>query len=153
MRADETPEAELWRRTLTQIPSLLGRLIYLASLRDLNTGQYQHFGFAQQVGDKASERTIRRSHTNAFEDWLCLSLSEQREQLDRHLEATEVDRVQVLAHWTEFPPYLSWVPSHARPAEKDLFRADLEIVIDLIMRENSAASPSRSASPLPLSGR
>jgi hypothetical protein len=153
MRADETSEAELWRRTLAQIPSLLGRLIYLASLRDLNTGKYQHFGFAQQAGDRASERTIRRSHINAFEDWLCLSLSEQREHLDRHLVAAEGEREQILAHWKEAPPYLSWVPSQALPAQKDLFRADLEIVIDLITRENSAASPSRSASQLPLSGR
>lgn len=153
MRADETPEAELWRRTLAQIPSLLSRLIYLASLRDFNTGKYQHFGFAQQVGDRASERTIRRSHTNAFDDWLCLSLPEQREQLDRHLDAAEGDREQILAHWKESPPYLSWVPSQALPAQKDLFRVDLEIVIDLVTRENSAASPTRSASPLPLSGR
>jgi hypothetical protein len=152
MRADETPEAELWRRTLAQIPSLLGRLVYLASLRDLNTGKYQHFGFAQQVGDRAAERTIRRSHGNAFEDWLCLSLSEQREQLDRHLDTTDGEREQILAHWQAEPPYLSWVPSQALPAQKDLFRADLEIVTDLIRRESSAFSPTRSASPLPLPG-
>jgi hypothetical protein len=153
MRADETPEAELWRRTLAQIPSLLGRLIYLASLRDLNTGKYQHFGFAQQVGDKAAERTIRRSHGNTFEDWLCLSLPEQRAQLDLHLDSADGERDQILAHWQTEPPYLSWVPSQALPAQKDLFRGDLEVVADLIRRESSAASPSQSASPLLLPGR
>jgi hypothetical protein len=32
----------LWRRTLSQIPSQFGRIAWLASLRNPNTGVYEH---------------------------------------------------------------------------------------------------------------
>jgi hypothetical protein len=149
MRVDETPAAELWRRTLARIPSIFGRLVYLASLRDLNTGFYQHFGFQQQVGDKEADRTIRRSHANTFADWLCFSLGEQREHLERYLDDAGGDKLQILANWRLWPSFMNWIPAQARDAEKALFRSDLETLIDLITLEVSSASPGRNASRHP----
>ena len=41
MKFDRSAAADLWRNTLSQIPTTFGRLIYLASLRDQNTGGLQ----------------------------------------------------------------------------------------------------------------
>ena len=65
---------DLWRHTISQIPTLFGRLVYLASLRNHNTGQYEHHGFAQTYGMEASDRAMRASHESAFADWLKLEL-------------------------------------------------------------------------------
>ena len=43
-RADSL--AESWRRTLAGVPTLPGRLEYLASLRNAHSGQYEHFGLS-----------------------------------------------------------------------------------------------------------
>jgi hypothetical protein len=145
MRADETPAAEMWRRTLAQIPSIFGRLVYLSSLRDPNSGLYQHFGFAQRFTEREADRTIRRSHSNMFADWLSFSLEEQKADLEKYLDVLGGDTGTVLANWLDWPPFMNWIPAQSRPVERDLFRTDLETVLEVIRREYAAASPGRTA--------
>jgi hypothetical protein len=145
MRADETPAAELWSRTLVQIPSLLGRLVYLSSLRDPNSGQYRHFGFSQRFTEREADKAIRRSHSNTFTDWLCFSLEQQRNDLEKYLDSLEGDRQTILENWRAWPPYLNWIPAQSRPADRELFRSDLEIVLDLVRQDLDGASRGRIA--------
>jgi hypothetical protein len=145
MRADETPAAELWSRTLVQIHSVFGRLAYLASLREPNSGQYQHFGFSQRFSEREADKTIRRSHTNVFMDWLCLSLEQQRADLESYLDTVGRDRQTILANWREWPPFMNWVPAQSRPADRELFRSDLEMVLEMIRQDSDGAATDRSA--------
>ena len=132
MTPDETPAAELWRRTLSQIPSIFGRLAYLSGLRDGNTGKYVHFGFAQRFSEKEADRTLQRSHRNMFDDWLSFSLEQQKEDLDRYLDGLDQDRKVVLQNWRVFPPFANLVPASAKDAERELFLSDLRIVLHLL---------------------
>ena len=140
MRADETPAAELWNRTLVQIPSVFGRLVYLASLRDQNSGQYQHFGFSQRFSEREADKTISRSHKNAFMDWLSFSLEQQRTDLENYLDSVGQDRRKIVANWRDWPPYMSWIPPQSRPADRELYKSDLEIVLELITDSDDAAT-------------
>ena len=132
MTSDETPAAELWRRTLSQIPTLFGRLVYLASLRDANTGRYIHFGFAQQFSDREADQALRRSHFNTFEDWLCFSLEEQKDDLEEYLARLDQDRETVLDHWRSLPPFPSFIPASTKAAQRELFLSDLKIVLEMM---------------------
>jgi hypothetical protein len=145
MRADETPAAELWNRTVLQIRSIFGRLVYLASLRDPNSGVYQHFGFSQRFNEKIADKTIARSHQNVFADWLCLSLEQQKSDLELYLDSLDADRGKILANWREWAPYMSWIPSHTRAADRELYRSDLEIIVEVIRPEADGASKGRIA--------
>ena len=140
MRADETPAAELWNRTLVQIPTVFGRLVYVAKLRDQNSGQYQHFGFSQRFSEREADKTISRSHKNIFMDWLCFSLEQQRTDLENYLDSVGGDRRKIIAKWREWPPYMGWIPPQSRPADRELFRSDLEIVLELIKDSDDAAT-------------
>jgi hypothetical protein len=51
-------------RTLGAIPSLLGRLHYLAGLR--SGAHYQHWGLARIYGESAADDAIARAHTEAW---------------------------------------------------------------------------------------
>jgi hypothetical protein len=145
MRFDETPAAELWHRTLVQIPSQFGRLAYMASLRDPNSGMYQHFGFSQRFSEREADKTIRRSHANTFMDWLCYSLEQQRADLEIYFDSVGPDRRTILANWREWPPYVNWIPAQSRAADRELFQSDLEIVLDLIRQDFDGVSPGRIA--------
>ncbi len=132
MHADETPAAELWRRTLSQIPTVFGRLVYLAALRDANTGLYQHFGFAQRFSDREADKALRRSHANTFESWLHFSLEQQKDDLETYLDGLDQDRAIVLANWKAFPPFTGFLPASSKDVQRQLFLSDLDLVIDIV---------------------
>jgi len=132
--------AESWHRTLTGIPTVLGRLAYLASLRNTNTGTYEHFGLAQKVGAGDVDRLLRRSHLEVFQEWLCFGLERQKQELEQYFSELEGDKREILANWLSLEPYGIWVPAESRDVERKLFYTDLEVVLELIRTEYGVAS-------------
>lgn len=145
MHQDDSPAAELWRRTLSQVPTMFGRLVYLASLRDPNTGIYQHFGFSQRFGVREADKTMRRSHDNTFADWLAFTVEEQKRDLDLYLGSQEQDPALIVENWSRFPPFASFIPSRTREQERDLFQGDMRILLELLRREYSVVLPDPDA--------
>ena len=58
--------SDLWRHTISQIPSVFGRLVYLSSLRNPNNARYRHDGLALIFGDDEANRLLRGSHREPF---------------------------------------------------------------------------------------
>ena len=142
---DRGAPADLWRNTLTQIPSVFGRLVYLCSLRDANTGAYEHYGLAQIFGPQAAEEALRESHQQVFLEWLGYGLEEQKADLDLYLAGLEGDRRTVLETWIRIAPYQNLVPSTVREAERHLYLRDLETILELLRVECGVASPDPDA--------
>ena len=145
MAQDRSPGDDLWRHTLSQIPTVFGRLFYLASLRDPHTGQYAHFGFAQRVGLDSSDAILRNSHFSTFQDWLCLSLAGQKDDLEEYLASLRDDRSSVIATWLGLEPYRGWIPLDTRTAERDLYICDLRTVLEILRNAYGVASPDPDA--------
>src|SRR5947209_17917532 len=89
---DRSAASDLWRHTLSQIPTTFGRLVFLSTLRDPNTGVYTHYGFAQRVGEEAADAALRQSHWHCFTEWLAFSLEEQKADLDLYLSGIDSDK-------------------------------------------------------------
>ncbi len=136
----EAAVADSWQRTLAAIPTLLGRLAYLASLRDSNTGTYQHFGLAQRIGENEVDRIVRRSHLTLFQEWLCFGLERQKQELDEYFSGLDGDRREIVSNWLTLEPYAHWVPAESRDVERKLFHADLAVVLELVRTEYGVAS-------------
>lgn len=137
--------ADLWRHTLMQIPTTFGRLIYLASLRDLNTGQYTHHGLAQIYGDEEAHRTLRESHEQTFAEWLCYPLEQQRTELDEYLRGLDSPLQVLVESWLRFAPYRNFVPVGAREVERRLYLSDLQTLLELLRREHGVVWPDPEA--------
>lgn len=129
--------SELWRKTLLQIPTLFGRLVFLASLRDGVTGHYYHQGLAQSVGAEDADRSLCASHHQVFQQWLGFSLEEQRADLDEYLSTSAGPRYAL--------PYRKLVPPMARDVERQLYVADLETLLELLKFEKGGAFSSPEA--------
>ncbi|SRR5579871_6417490 len=131
---ERDPVADVWKRTLSRIPTLYGRVAYLASLRDQNSGAYRHHGLTASFGRDEGTRALRESHEQAFAEWLNLSLAEKSADLQSYLAALEDPMPEVVEHWLS-PGYLqTLIPAAARKASRELFRSDLETLLKLLRR-------------------
>lgn len=131
---DRSAPADLWRRTLSQIPSIFGRLIYLASLRG-PSGTYEHHGFTERFGVSAAQSALLQSHEQAFHTWLGFTIEQQKADLDLYLSDIIADRRNMVEAWIRWAPYRNLVPATARESERSLFQADFEALLEILRRE------------------
>jgi hypothetical protein len=137
--------SDLWRRTLSQIPSCLGRLAYLSSLRIPNSGRYEHHGLALRFGESETDKTLRKTHNESFTEWLNYSMEQQKADLELYLSAQEGEKREILENWAALMPYRYYVPASVREPERMLYVSDLEILLKILRNEFGVAFPDRDA--------
>ncbi|MGA3097387.1 MAG: hypothetical protein ABSF25_13090 [Bryobacteraceae bacterium] len=131
------PAAALWRSILARIPTVFGRLLFMANLRDRETGRYSHPTFSAALGAEEADRVLRHSHYQVFSQWLVFSLAEQKEDLDEFLgEPAARERLS---------DYRNLPPARAHEVERQLYLTDLETLLELLIVEQSGVSRSREA--------
>jgi hypothetical protein len=136
----EAAAAESWQRTLSAIPTMIGRVAYLSSLRNAHTGSYEHFGLAQRVGEDEVDRILRSSHITVFQEWLCFGLERQKDELNEYFSGLEGDKREIVSNWLTLEPWNNWVPGDSRDVERKLFGADLAVILELIRVEYGVSS-------------
>lgn len=140
--------ADLYKQTLSRIPTVSGRLFYLAALRDLNSGTYKHHGLTQMFGRDQAVKALRESHQEAFQDWLSLSMSQKSDDLRDYLMTLDDSHEEVVDHWLKTRIYRSYIPASALKPEVELFCTELELLLevrrnDAIMRRQRSAAETR----------
>jgi hypothetical protein len=148
MQMDRSAIDDLWSVTLSQIPSLLGRIVYLSSMRDPNTGSYSHHGLALRFGGAAADGAIRQSHESAFERWLMLKFAEQREDCELYWSGLLEDRCLVAEMWTRTESYRALLPASASPAQRADFNSHMEILLEWLRNVYGGGVDDRDASQL-----
>jgi hypothetical protein len=144
--------ADLWKRTLSRIPTVSGRLTYLASLRDENSGIYCHHGLSVAFGPEESDKALQESHERAFAEWLKLPLADQHTDLRAYLESLEDPR-PVRDHWLQSGVYRGHVPASAGAMERELFFRDLEALLVVLKAGCADEGRARNSSPAASLGR
>jgi hypothetical protein len=135
VKLERSALVDLCKNTLSRIPTLTGQLIYLAGLRDVNSGTYKHHGLTATFGREEATRALRESHQAAFREWLNLSLADKNDDLREYLRALDDPREEIAEHWLRSGVYRSYVPSAAIDVETDLFCRDLETLLELMKSE------------------
>jgi hypothetical protein len=138
--------ANLWKHTLSQIPSVYGRLVYLASLRDPNSGAYRHHGLSVAFGREQSTYALRRSHEQTFIEWLTLPLSAKSSDFRGYLHAasSEESPQAVVTYLASGARYVTQAPDSAGPAQRRQFQLEVEILLELL--KNDAGDVRRPSS-------
>jgi hypothetical protein len=138
--AFESAVGDNWRRTLDQIPTLIGRLAFMASLRPAPTGTYEHFGLSQRLGAQAASELLRQIHLEVFESWLCFGLERQKEEIEEYLSSLGPDKREILWSWLHLKPWTAWIPAESRDVERALYDTDITVVLELLRIEYGVAS-------------
>lgn len=126
-RATQTEPREAVLDELSRHPSLLGRLVAIASFRDESAGTYHH-RLAAQFGPEEMDRLLRRLHQEALVAWLSLPLRQQQADVTIYLGA-----LGIKAEWFDFRKMgKSCLPETATLPERDLFLLDLDLIQGLL---------------------
>ncbi len=142
---DRSAFSDLWRNTLSQIPSVFGRLVYLSALRNQNTAKYEHHGLVLVFGEDEANKALRKSHVQAFAEWLSFNIEQQKADLDLYISALFEDKKTVLETWARIAPYKYLAPASARSVERRLFLADFKAILDVLKNEYDVSGDDRDA--------
>jgi hypothetical protein len=142
---DRSASADLWRNTVSQIPSVFGRLVYLASLRNSNTGAYEHHGLALVFGEDEANKAMKNSHAAVFAEWLSFDIEQQKADLDLYISGLFEDRRLVIETWTRLAPYRNLLPASVRGVERRLYIADFTALLELLQSAYGVSSPGPDA--------
>ena len=123
---------DLANRSLSRIPCELGRLIYLASTREYNTGHYYHQGLADRFGPEAAQKALEIAHRQAFYKVSAYSLEDLVEQLERYLASTMEEPLECLRAWQKLEPYRVAVPADVNATVARLFTSNLRLALAIL---------------------
>jgi hypothetical protein len=125
--------------TLAGIPGLFARLIYLASLRDLSSGRYEHSGLAAIYPDEAIQQAIQLCHEQIFERILEGSLATQEDDLRVCLEGMQGGIRAAVTHWRRMEVYRVLLPENSPDYLKELFCSNLRALLEILQEERTPA--------------
>jgi hypothetical protein len=128
---------DLKNRTLALVPGSLSRLIYLASLRDYNTGRYYHEGLARRFSEEVATEAMASSHREAFQNLLRCSLAELVGELERYVGGTPTEANQVLHTWERLEPYRVAVPAETHPVLAEFFVSNVRVALAILKHRRS----------------
>lgn len=140
---------DLWQRTLHQIPTTLGKLAYLARLRNPETERYEHHGLRAAFGEEAAESAMRSSHLVVLEEWLKLELLEEKADLEQYVDSLPQSRKRTISSWLKTSHYLLLMPLTASESQTLLFGANMRVILESLRLGVDVDPVDRESSPHP----
>ncbi len=146
----EAARRDLVGRTLSKIRGDFARLVYLASMRDYNTGEYHHEGLACMFTQSVAGRAIASCHRDIFRRLLRCPLKELVEQLELYASSNCSTSSELVRIWERLQPYRVTVPLECGPLAARFFVSNIRTALAILhSRQVRARREPLSALPDP----
>jgi len=122
---------------LENFPNDLTRMLYLASLRDCNSGGYLHPQLSGRMGTEVADQALCVCHDQVFRRLLTTPISGYVDQLEEYIRYTRAERRTVLNTWQSLQAYRATVPVLAPPIYCELFCLNIELALTILNRRQS----------------
>ena len=133
IRVDSNAAIEDLRiRTLEPIGYDFGRLLYLASMRDYSTGEYEHDGLVNSFSELAAREALAVCHKELFSRLAVCPLNLFVPQVERFMQSACQDLQKTVDLWETLEVYRLTVPSSCDPLTAALFMSNVKIAMALL---------------------
>lgn len=137
--------AEIWARDLAHIQTSYGRLVYLAGLRNPDTGRYDHYG-SDPGARPETGKALKRVHEEIFKEWVSYPLERKKADIELYISGIDqVDKSELIDAWLRLTPYKNLVPASIQGPERQKHISDFEAILGLLRNVYGVASPDPDA--------
>ena len=133
---------DLYQRTLAKVSGDLNRLIYLASMRDYNSGRYHHAGLEAQFSGEAAREALETAHRELFWKLTTCPLEDLVNQLEAYMAASQEPAEELLRAWRTLRPYHVAIPLDVEPGAARLFVSNLKLALE-VLQQRLERNPAR----------
>lgn len=137
----EAARRHLADRTLSKMRGDFARLVYLASTRNYNTGEYHHDGLACMFTESVAGRAIAICHREVFRRLVLCPLKELVEQLELYASSNCLGPSELVRIWERLQPYRATVPLECSPLTARFFVSNVKTALAILQSRQGRAHP------------
>ena len=132
---------DLTERTLVSIASEYGKLIYLASLRDLASGIYRHEGLETLYSEGSVQEALLQAHREVCSRIMEMPLALQEMDLAGCCKGFEADAEGLIVNWKESQAYRTLMPFGLPDYMRTLFCSNIETLLSVFEMDRTKNQP------------
>jgi hypothetical protein len=124
--------ADILRALAVSLPNDLSRLIFLATLRDNNSGHYFHPDLARRFSESIADRAMLACHQRIYKQLVALSIEDLTDQLDLYVTTVPAPRERMIESWTKLKAYRATIPIDTDPISAEIFFMKVEVAVAIL---------------------
>lgn len=117
---------------LSALPNDLTRLIYLASIRDYNSGTYRHPVLSRQFEATAAHQAFQACHQEVFARLIAHPVSKYVEQLEGYIRYSRAERSLFITSWKALQAYKAAIPLQASRRACEMFFLNVKTALTIL---------------------
>ncbi len=124
--------ADILRALTISLPNDLSRLIFLATLRDNNSGHYYHPEVAQRFSAEVADQAMLACHRHIYEQVIALALEDLVEELDAYMATVRAPKERSIESWRKLRAYRATIPMDTDPISAEIFFMKVEVAVAIL---------------------
>jgi hypothetical protein len=137
---------DIFRALTISLPNALSRLIFLATLRDNNSGHYFHPEVARRFSADVADQAMLACHRHVYEQVVALALEDLTDQLDAYIATVRAPKERLIESWTKLRAYRATIPIDADPISSEIFFMKVEVAVAILEARLPAQLSARTRS-------
>jgi len=123
---------DILRALNVSLPNDLSRLIFVATLRDNNSGHYYHPELVRRFSPEVADQAMLACHRQIYQQVVELALEDLTDQLDVYMATVRAPRERLIESWTKLRAYRATIPMDADPISAEIFFMKVEVAVAIL---------------------